>query len=464
MKRRDATPLPSAPASSASGRWLWVGSTRGAPPPAGVSVVRATGVHEALESLAWQRFERVLVEGKALRDRPRAALRALAQRAAGATLRVVASAPSDRLKRALAATGVAVEVAPQAPEPSRQGTLPRADEAQQAPRPQETEDFAAGCLERVSRPGALAAYLLRRLAEVSDAARVSLLLRQGGGPMLVLRAGRGVAPDLLGKVRVPVGAGIAGRVAALGRPVVGLGATGGPRAYAGSAYVVLPLGPGPTCEGVASLTGLPHDRLPDEAALAAWAQMGLQAGRALRAARRLKRAEARSARDRLTRLPNRRAFERALRRELDRARRGGRGLGVAVLDVDRFKSINDSHGHPAGDRVLAEVARRLAACLRESDLVARWGGEEFALLLPDLGPGGAEEARVVVERARRAVSARPIPLGPGLASLVVTISGGVAVGPWPGGDGEAELRAADEALLLAKQSGRDRVVSAPPPT
>jgi diguanylate cyclase (GGDEF)-like protein len=186
-----------------------------------------------------------------------------------------------------------------------------------------------------------------------------------------------------------------------------------------------------------------------------------RAGQAQRSARRLRRAEARSSRDVLTGLPNRRAFERALKRELERARRGRRGLGVAILDVDRFKALNDTHGHDAGDRALAELAHRLAGALRDSDLVARWGGEEFALLMPDLTPGAGGEAWAAVERARRAVSARPIPLGLGLPSVTVTVSGGVAIGPGATEEeGAALLRQADQALLRAKQEGRDRVLQA----
>jgi diguanylate cyclase (GGDEF)-like protein len=209
---------------------------------------------------------------------------------------------------------------------------------------------------------------------------------------------------------------------------------------------------------VISLTGFPHDVLPPAETLEAWIHVVRRAGQALRSARRLRRAEARSARDVLTGLPNRRAFERALRREVDRARRAGRGLGVALLDVDRFKHLNDTHGHDAGDRALAEVARRLAGALRDSDLVARWGGEEFAVLLPDLTQEGESEALAAVERARRAVGARPVVLGLGQPAVSVTISGGVAVGPGRDDQGAGLLHAADQALLKAKAAGRDRVL------
>lgn len=483
IARPDPLDSPAAPASSAAGRWLFVGARVPPDLPPGVTAAVAAGVHEALETLGWRRFERLLVGPEALTRRPRAALRALRRCAPESVLEILAPEPSETLRRAARAVSVPVveglTEAPTrrsalAPPPTAQrpplqtpplrgatprSALPRADDAAAAPRPAEVEDFAAGCLERLSRPGALAAYLLRTLAERSDAARLSLMLKDAGGQALVLRAARGLDLALLGKVRVPLGVGIAGRAAALGRPVHGLGAAGGTRGYPGAAYVVLPLGSERGCEGVVSLTGFPRDTAPNDEALASWVDIAAQAGRALHAARRLLRAEARSARDALTTLPNRRAFERALKREVERARRGGRGLGVALLDVDRFKSINDAHGHPAGDRVLAEVAQRLVSALRDSDLVSRWGGEEFAVLLPDLGPGGLAEALAAVERARRAVSARPIALGRGQASLTVTISGGVVTGPGPEGEGALLVHAADQALLAAKQAGRNRILT-----
>ncbi len=476
MARFEPLDSPAAPASSAAGRWLLVGVRTPEDLPVGVTAAGSAGVHEALETLGWRRFERVVVGPRALAHRPRAALRALRRCAPESVLEILAPDPSEALRRAALAVGVPLVTglaptplrrnAPPAPPPNLAPpappgppALPRADDGAAVPPVAEIEDFAAGCLERLSRPGALAAYLLRTLAERSDALRVSLMLKDAGGQALVLRAARGLDPALLGKVRVPLGVGIAGRAAALGRPVHGLGASGGARAYPGSSYVVLPLGSERGCEGVVSLTGFPRDTAPGDAALASWVDIASQAGRALHAARRLRRAEARSTRDALTLLPNRRAFERALKREVERARRGGRGLGVALLDVDRFKSINDAHGHPAGDRVLAEVAQRLASALRDSDLVARWGGEEFAVLLPDLGPGGLAEAFAAVERARRAVSARPIALGQGHPALTVTISGGVVAGPGPEGEGAHLVEAADEALLAAKQAGRNRVLS-----
>ena len=149
--------------------------------------------------------------------------------------------------------------------------------------------------------------------------------------------------------------------------------------------------------------------------------------------------------DPLTGLPNRRAFETRLAEEVARSRRSGRPLGLVLLDLDHFKRVNDEHGHPVGDAVLAGAGRRLRSAARPGDVLARVGGEEFAWLLPE---AGAEDALAAADRARAAVSGEP------LAGLRVTASAGV-VDLGRAGDGEALYRLADEALYWSKAGGRD---------
>jgi diguanylate cyclase (GGDEF)-like protein len=153
-------------------------------------------------------------------------------------------------------------------------------------------------------------------------------------------------------------------------------------------------------------------------------------------------------RDPLTGIYNRRVLQDALSREMLRARREDGRLALAMLDIDDFKSINDVHGHDAGD----EVLRRVAACGREvvrpGDTFARVGGEEFALLTPG---AGAEEALLVAERLRVAVAALDVLPGRG-----VTVSAGLAAWPVDAMDGDALRRAADEALYRAKAAGKNR--------
>jgi diguanylate cyclase (GGDEF)-like protein/PAS domain S-box-containing protein len=156
--------------------------------------------------------------------------------------------------------------------------------------------------------------------------------------------------------------------------------------------------------------------------------------------------------DGLTGVLNRRAVLRRLREEHERARRGGHGLSVVLLDVDHFKRINDTHGHPAGDAVLREVARRKSASIRPYDAVGRYGGEEFLVVLP--GCDGAE-ALGVAERLRHALASRPMETAESLA-LAVTASFGVAACTGALTD-EQLVAQADAALYRAKGEGRNRV-------
>jgi diguanylate cyclase (GGDEF)-like protein len=154
--------------------------------------------------------------------------------------------------------------------------------------------------------------------------------------------------------------------------------------------------------------------------------------------------------DSLTGLANRHVLHESLRREAGR-RSGEEGrLALVLLDIDRFKQVNDAYGHPTGDAVLVEVARRLECAVRAHEVLARVGGEEFALVLPGCTH---EDAVAAADRARAAISARPF-LGAG----ILTMSAGVGVVDTPG-DAETIYRIADVALYEAKQAGRDRTCS-----
>jgi diguanylate cyclase (GGDEF)-like protein/PAS domain S-box-containing protein len=146
--------------------------------------------------------------------------------------------------------------------------------------------------------------------------------------------------------------------------------------------------------------------------------------------------------DALTGLANRRALERTLEAALGRAGARGRAVGVVMLDLDGFKAINDTHGHAAGDRALREVAARLRRCVRERDLVARFGGDEFVIVLSDLG-GRAAAVHDSVERVREAL-AEPYD-GMSLNAAV-----GVATFPADGGSGADLLAHADRAMYVDK--------------
>ena len=170
--------------------------------------------------------------------------------------------------------------------------------------------------------------------------------------------------------------------------------------------------------------------------------------------RELARSEERSVFDALTGLPNRRAAEETLRRMVAQAGRSLSPLGVVLLDLDRFRVINDLHGHSHGDKALAAVGRLLSATIRASDFAARFGGEEFLLLLPETDRLGsielAEKIRKQIERTEL------VQTGP------ITASFGVAGLPEDAVDPDELVRKADRALYMAKAQGRNRVESADP--
>lgn len=158
--------------------------------------------------------------------------------------------------------------------------------------------------------------------------------------------------------------------------------------------------------------------------------------------------------DQLTGLANRRKLDRTLERELTRARRFEAPLSVVMIDLDHFKRVNDTHGHPAGDAVLAAVGRTVLAELREVDVAGRYGGEELLLVLPGTNLEGAQSA---AERVRTAIAELVVTFSGKL--LRVTASAGCATLDPQKPRSAAELvQAADAALYAAKKAGRDRVV------
>jgi diguanylate cyclase (GGDEF)-like protein len=161
-----------------------------------------------------------------------------------------------------------------------------------------------------------------------------------------------------------------------------------------------------------------------------------------------------SRRESLTGCFNRRAFYELFPREAERARRLGQGLSLVFLDIDHFKRINDRFGHEFGDRVLQQLASRLQGAVRETDLLFRWGGEEFVIML---GHTAAGDAPTLAERVRCAVESRPF-LEEGLAGPVrVTVSVGTAGTASYPVDADALLARADAACYRAKEGGRNRV-------
>ena len=147
-------------------------------------------------------------------------------------------------------------------------------------------------------------------------------------------------------------------------------------------------------------------------------------------------------------------------RELLRSARHGHSFAILMLDVDRFKLFNDSHGHPAGDAVLKRLAATLRQCVRDLDTVARYGGEEFMVILPETK---AADASQVAERIRASTEADRFAPNDTSGELNVTLSIGFAVYPGDGEGSDALIKAADQALYRSKESGRNRVTAAKSP-
>ncbi|SCG65229.1 diguanylate cyclase [Micromonospora coxensis] len=299
-------------------------------------------------------------------------------------------------------------------------------------------------------------------AVAATGARAGAVLLLDGGDVLVGRCAEGLEgrlPD--GQLRVPVGAGVIGSVAATGEARRGrvdpqTAPVGEPPC---ETYVAVPF--------AAPTAGDPAGRDPAVGVLALYDRLGgaefddddlatlrTFAGHAAVAVENVRvheEAQRLSLTDPLTGLWNYRYLRESLRREVERANRFGRMLSILALDLDRFKRVNDTYGHAAGDAVLAEFARRVRGEIREVDLAFRQGGEEFVLLLPETDARGAA---IVAERLGSAVRDTPITVADQL-SIPVTVSIGIAVYPDHASTGQEVLDAADEALYAAKAAGRD---------
>ncbi len=167
-----------------------------------------------------------------------------------------------------------------------------------------------------------------------------------------------------------------------------------------------------------------------------------------------------SSRDALTGLANRRQFELALAREVDRVARAGEPALVLIVDIDRFKLVNDTYGHSAGDLVIQSVAKSLMECVRPMDTVARFGGEEFAIILPNCPPAFGQ---AVAERIRRKVELHPVTIA-FHQMLNITISLGGAFAPqWVRSSATLWIERADQQLYRAKTEGRNRTCLEMPP-
>jgi diguanylate cyclase (GGDEF)-like protein len=211
-------------------------------------------------------------------------------------------------------------------------------------------------------------------------------------------------------------------------------------------FFLLPLGSGIKAHTLVVIGATPDS--VDRAALRSYAPI---ASLAIRHARKMRELRAQAEHDSLTGLLNHAAFQRYLRLEVKRHQRMERPLGLVMLDIDHFKSVNDSHGHPAGDRALRLLAETLRKNSRETDMLARYGGEEFVLVLSDTDRKGAEaKMQEILQQVRATDWGDAGPL---------TLSAGIAMFPIDGKGPASLIEAADRALYAAKHGGRDRAIT-----
>ncbi|TYC23981.1 diguanylate cyclase [Micromonospora sp. MP36] len=333
-------------------------------------------------------------------------------------------------------------------------------------------------------------------AIAATGARAGAVLLLDGEGVLVGQCVEGLddrwSGDDAATLRVPAGTGVVGTVAATGEPLCGRweptdAPTGEPTC---ETYIAVPFAapraaeltgrgdpdrpghppaddePAPAGSGTLGVLAL-YDRLGAEEfddddlftlrTFAAHAAVAVENVRVHEETQRL------SLTDPLTGLWNYRYLRESIRREVERANRFGRMLSVLALDLDRFKDVNDTWGHAAGDAVLVEFARRVRGEIREVDLAFRQGGEEFVVLLPETDARGAT---IVAERLGAVVRDQPVLVdghGGEPVRVAVTVSIGIAVYPDHAAGGQQVLDAADDALYAAKAAGRDGYRLAEPP-
>jgi diguanylate cyclase (GGDEF)-like protein len=285
--------------------------------------------------------------------------------------------------------------------------------------------------------------------------RSALLLVDQDTGDLVVEAAHGY-PEPLHGVRLPAGSGISGWVARSGSPLVVDDVLQDPRYVAVDdrtrSELAVPLIAEGKVIGVLNVESARRAAFGPQdvnllTTLASYAVIAIQNARLYEKTRRM------AITDGLTELYNHRYLHDALDRMVERARRDGEPLSLVMLEIDRFKHFNDSYGHRSGDDVLRTIAMLLRRGSRPGDIVARYGGDEFMVVLPGAGQLAAHE---IAERLRRAVESYPLLAGSGDITTV-TLSIGVATFPGDGAGVDALVEAVDRAQYAAKRSGGNQV-------
>ncbi len=315
-------------------------------------------------------------------------------------------------------------------------------------------------------PDEVYAIILRHSAELLRAERGSLLLFDEVANELTVKAALGPRAEIVRESRTHLGVGVAGRVLSEGRPLVvrdleasELDAAPLERNYKTGSFISYPIMIGGRKVGVLNVTDKAGGGVYDDSDLGLLEMIAPQMALALDRAEWHQKAtlfQLLSITDPLTGLLNRRYLEERLSEELERSKRHRFAMCFMMIDIDDFKGYNDSHGHQAGDLALKMAAQCMKSVLRSADVAARYGGEEFSILLPQTN---LSEAHVIAERIRRLVQDTQFPHGKSQPLGAVTISLGISTfGPHLDTP-EGVTYAADQALYVAKNRGKNRIDS-----
>jgi len=302
-------------------------------------------------------------------------------------------------------------------------------------------------------------------AGLLEAESGSLMLLEDDNETLQVKAAKGMHPALARSMRVRIGSGIAGRVAGTGLPLLVADIEQDSRTailnrprFRTKSFLSVPFKLRDQVIGVLNLADKENQGIfsqSDLNLLSRFADHAALMTERTKAFERTRLLEELSVTDPLTGLYNRRLLERRLDEEISRSQRQRLAFSLLMIDLDNFKSYNDLCGHPGGDQALKRVAAVLQASARDMDVVARFGGEEFCVLLAGTGK---KESVFVAERIRRAIENEPFPRGKELPRGHLTASIGVSTFPEDGEAAADLIRAADLALYQAKNGGRNRII------
>lgn len=306
--------------------------------------------------------------------------------------------------------------------------------------------------------------LLEMAADLLGATKGSLMLLDESGLSMSIVACRGMNRQLAMNMHIRKGQGIAGKVIESAAPLLvhnlahdrRISPTNRPR-FATHSFISIPFSSGDQLIGVLNLSDKQDGTAFNDHDLRILQKFAEHGGNLMNRTSRLERAnllEEISTSDALTGLYNRRFLNQRLEEELSRSRRQNLSFCVMLLDLDHFKEYNDLCGHLAGDKALKKVAHLLRRSARDMDIVARFGGEEFCIILPESDSGSA---RLVGERVRGAIEKEPFIKEEDLPLGRLSISIGIASFPDDGKDPDALLNCADLAMYQAKNNGRNRV-------